>query len=471
MRFIGKIFSLALTILFLITMYLIYRLNILPIKYLLGMGSILLLIVLILDIKLIKKGTKTGKRFFYIFISGIFIGGIVYLLTYINATYDFMNNMVFDKLETITYDVIVDKNSSYEKIGDLSNLSIGYLNNDKNYSKMKLFIRKDIKYNGVEYKDINNMINSLSLENICSIVLEDSYYDAIKEEYDYIRDNTKVIKKYKLIVKKEKEKEKQTVNTDKPFIIYISGIDTYGKITSVSRSDVNIVAVVNPNKGKILLLSIPRDYYVNLHSNNEKDKLTHAGLYGIDESKNTIRDLLDIDINYYLRINFSTLTKCIDLLGGVDVYSDMTFNPTAKPSLTIKEGINHMDGEMALAFARERYQYRTGDRHRGQNQQAIITAVIKKLSNPSIITKYKGLLNSLDGSFETNMDYKNITNLVKMQLDKNIDWDVESISLDGDGSMMSTYSMGERKLYVMIPDEETIKTAKEKIEITLSGDE
>lgn len=469
MRFIGKLFSLILTILFFITMYLIYRLNILPIKYLLVIGGVLLLIVLVLDFKLIRKKTKVGKRLFYIFISSIFIALIIYLLTYINATYDFMNNMVFDKYEISTYDIIADKSSSYKKIGDLANSNVGYLYGDNNYKNLKILIRKDVKYEEYYYKNINSMINSLEEEKNHALILEENYYEALKEEYDYLKNNTKVIKKYKLITKKKK-KEEVNVSTSKPFILYISGIDTYGKISSVSRSDVNIVAVVNPDDGKVLLVSIPRDYYVNLHKNGQKDKLTHAGLYGIDESVTTIEDLLDIDINYYLRLNFSTLTKSIDLLGGVDVYSDMTFNPTANPSLTIKEGINHMDGDMALAFARERYQYRTGDRHRGQNQQAIIIAVIKKLSNPSVITKYKDLLNSLDGTFETNMDYKNITNLVKLQLDKKIDWDISSISLDGTGSMMSTYSMGSRKLYVMIPNINTIDNAKEKINETLQSE-
>lgn len=470
MRFIGKIFSLVLTVLFFVTMYLIYRLNILPDKYLLIIGGVLLIIVLILDLKLSMRRTRVGKRVFYMSVSSIVIGGIIYLLTYINATYDFMNNMVFDKLEIITYDIVVSKSSSYNKIKDLSGLNMGYLENDKNYSKLKILIRKDIKYEEYYYKNINSMINSLEEEKNSSIIIEDNYYEALKEEYDYLKDSTKVIKKYKLIVKKEKKEEVKT-STDQPFMVYISGIDTYGKISSVSRSDVNIVAVVNPLEEKILLVSIPRDYYVNLHRNGEKDKLTHAGLYGIDESKSTIEDLLDVKIDYYLRLNFSTLTKSIDLLDGVDVYSDMTFNPTANPSLTIKEGTNHMDGDTALAFARERYQYRTGDRHRGQNQQAIITAVIKKLSNPSVIVKYKDLLNSLDGTFETNMDYKNITNLVKNQLDKNIDWSIESINLDGRGSMMPTYSMGSRNLYVMIPDENTISDAKEKIDDVINSKE
>ena len=349
MRFIGKLFSLILTILFFITMYLIYRLNILPIKYLLVIGGVLLLIVLVLDFKLIRKKTKVGKRLFYIFISSIFIALIIYLLTYINATYDFMNNMVFDKYEISTYDIIADKSSSYKKIGDLANSNVGYLYGDNNYKNLKILIRKDVKYEEYYYKNINSMINSLEEEKNHALILEENYYEALKEEYDYLKNNTKVIKKYKLITKKKK-KEEVNVSTSKPFILYISGIDTYGKISSVSRSDVNIVAVVNPDDGKVLLVSIPRDYYVNLHKNGEKDKLTHAGLYGIDESVTTIEGLLDIDINYYLRLNFSTLTKSIDLLGGVDVYSDMTFNPTANPSLTIKEGINHMDGDMALAL-------------------------------------------------------------------------------------------------------------------------
>ena len=470
MRFFGKLISLVLTVLFIITMYLIYELNILPMKYLLVIGGVLLLIVLILDFQLERKKSKVSKRFFYIFISIIFIGVNIYLLTYINATYDFMNNMVFDKYQISTYNIIVDKKSSYKKIKDLANTNIGYLYEDKNYKNLKLLIRKDIKYEEYYYKSINSMINSLEEEKNNSLILEENYYEALKEEYDYLK-NTRVVKKYKLITKKEKKKEEKNISTSKPFILYISGIDTYGKITSVSRSDVNILSVINPNTGKVLLISIPRDYYVPLHKNGQKDKLTHAGLYGIDESVNTIEDLLDIDINYYLRLNFSTLTKSIDLLGGVDVYSDMTFTPTADNSLLIKEGVNHMDGKTALAFARERYQYRTGDRHRGQNQQAIITAVIKKMSNPSIIVKYKDLLNSLDGTFETNMDHKNMTNLVKFQLDKKIDWDISSISLDGKGAMMTTYSMGNRNLYVMIPDTNTIDDAKEKIDNILNGGE
>lgn len=459
MKLIGKILSFILMALFIITMYLVYRLNVLPLKYFLIVGIVLLLVIFILCFKLIRKKTKFFSRIFFSVVAIIFIGVIYYILTYINATYDFMNSMVLNNFETITYDVVVPNSSNIEKVKELKNSSISYLESDSNYSKAKLLLRKDINYQENSCKNINSIISSF--ENSKALFIEDSYYNLLKEEYDFVKD-TKVIKTYKLIVKKDKKTNSST--TSKPFIIYISGIDTYGKISSVSRSDVNIVAVVNPALEKILLVSIPRDYYVKLHNTNGyNDKLTHAGIYGIDMSVNTIEDLLDINIDYYLRLNFSTLTKSIDLLDGVDVYSDITFNPTTNPSLTIYQGLNHMNGEEALAFARERYAYKTGDRHRGENQQAIIEAVIKKLSNPKNITKYKDILNSLDGTFETDMSYKDITNLVKLQISKNIDWNVTSISLDGKGSMMPTYSMGERKLYVMIPDEETVVNAKNKI--------
>lgn len=459
MKLIGKILSFILMALFIITMYLVYRLNMLPLKYFLIIGIVLLIVIFTLCFKLIRKKTKFFSRIFFSVVAIIFIGVIYYILTYINATYDFMNSMVLNNFETITYDVVIPNSSNIEKVKELKNSSISYLESDSNYSKAKLLLRKDINYQENPCKNINGIISSF--ENSKALFIEDSYYNILKEEYDFVKD-TKVIKTYKLIVKKDKKTNNST--TSKPFIIYISGIDTYGKISSVSRSDVNIVAVVNPTLEKILLVSIPRDYYVKLHNTNGyNDKLTHAGIYGIDMSVNTIEDLLDINIDYYLRLNFSTLTKSIDLLDGVDVYSDITFNPTTNPSLTIYQGLNHMNGEEALAFARERYAYQTGDRHRGENQQAIIEAVIKKLSNPKNITKYKDILNSLDGTFETDMSYKDITNLVKLQISKNIDWNVTSISLDGKGSMMPTYSMGERKLYVMIPDEETVVNAKNKI--------
>lgn len=470
MRKISKLNSLVLTLVFLILMFMIYRLNLVPIKYFLLIEGVLLLFVFLFDFKLIRKKTGTLSRIIYNIFALILIAASIYAMTYINATYKFMTGLVADAFETLTYDVVTNTNSNYNHIGDLYEKNIGYMKNDKNYPLAEIKIRKDIPYTDKKYSSLEKYTTDISEGNIEGIVLEDSYYQMLKEEYQAL-DNTRVIKQYKVIVKKENSKKQKIKETAKePFLIYISGIDTYGNISSVSRSDVNILVAVNPKTSKILLVSIPRDYYVQLHgTTGTKDKLTHAGIYGIDTSIATINDLLDTKIDYFVRLNFSTLTKSIDLLDGIDVYSDRTFTPWANKKIVIQKGMNHMDGETALAFARERHAYESGDRHRGENQQAIITAMINKMTDANYITKYKDILTSLDGSFETSMRYEEMTNLFKLQINNNIKWNITSISLDGVGSMQKTYSMGDRNLYVMIPDENTINTAKESINNVLNG--
>ena len=465
MKFISKLISLCLTLISAFTVYMVYRLNILPAKYFWPIVVIFSLIVLFLDLKLIRKKTKGFSRFFFMVLSSFCVVGLIYLLTYINATYDFMNSLVFKDYEFATYDVVVKSDSSYKKIKNLKNKEIASVSTDKNYDQVKVLINTNIPFKERKIDEVSKLVASFNSDDISSFVIEDNHYELLKEEYPELNNTSKIIKTYKVIVKKEKITNKK--DSRDPFILYISGIDRYGKISNVSRSDVNILAVVNPSKEKILLVAIPRDYYVSLYGTDSKDKLTHAGMYGIDTSVKTINNLLDVDIDYYLRINFSTLTKCIDLIGGVDVYSDRTFTSYVDGSIRVEEGVNHMDGKTALAFARERHAYESGDRHRGENQQEIIKAIIGKMTDKKNITKFKDILSSLDGTFETSMSYKNITNLVKMQLDKNIDWNIKSISLDGKGSMMPTYSMGQRRLYVMIPDEKLIEEASEKINETL----
>lgn len=468
MRFLSKLISFILTGIFLVFMIMIYRLNLIPIKYFLPILIFLLLFILLLDFKLIRKKTGLFSRICFDIVGVIFIIVLGFGLTYLNATYHFMNNLLSKGYEVKNYVVVVEKSRNFQKIKDLDTLEIGYLEADAYYSSVSKKIKKDISYQEKEVKEVASFTDSLVKKDVSGIILEKEYYQLLKEEYQNL-ENTKIIKTYPLIVKKEKKKKKN--HEEDPFLLYISGIDTYGDIRSVSRSDVNIVAVVHPKSGKILLVSIPRDYYVPLHgiSSNSKDKLTHAGIYGIDMSIETINDLLDININYYLRMNFSTLTKSIDLIGGIDVYSDQSFTSYTNKAITFQKGINHMNGEEALAFARERYAYQEGDRHRGKNQQEIITAMIKKLSSIKNITKYKQILESLDGTFETDMSYDDLTSLLKMQINQNIDWQVESISLDGVGSRMPTYSMGSRNLYVMIPDLESIKLAKAKIGVYQNG--
>ena len=253
------------------------------------------------------------------------------------------------------------------------------------------------------------------------------------------------------------------------FVVYISGVDTWGTPKAKSRSDVNILAVVNTNTKQILLVSTPRDYYVPLSvSGGVKDKLTHAGIYGVESSMETLEMLYGVDIQYYMKLNFTGFVGIVDALGGIDVYSDSTF--TVGDAFSFTEGVNHMSGIEALAFARERYSFASGDRARGTHQMAVIRAVLDKATSSAILYNYADVMNSVSGCFTTNMSQEKIASLVRMQLNDMAQWSITSISVDGTGASKTTYTVPGKTAYVMIPDEATVQTAKDKIAAVLAGE-
>lgn len=260
-----------------------------------------------------------------------------------------------------------------------------------------------------------------------------------------------------------------------PFVMYISGIDSREGLVEDSRSDSNIIAVVNPSTKQVLLVSTPRDYYVELSvSNGEYDKLTHAGIYGVECSMDTLEMLYGVDIDYYFRVNFTGFEQIIDALGGITVYSDYTFDSTYSGVDTgttyhYEEGYNDLDGTAALYFARERYAFADGDRQRGKNQLAVIEAVIDKITSPAILRDYTSLLDGLSGSFETSMPYDLMTSLVRNQLDDGTSWDVQSYSVDGESDTRYCYSLG-AEASVVIPDESTVSYATELMNAVLAGE-
>ena len=250
--------------------------------------------------------------------------------------------------------------------------------------------------------------------------------------------------------------------------MYISGIDTRGGVSAKSRSDVNILATVNVDTHQVLLVSTPRDYYVPLPiSNGQPDKLTHAGIYGVDVSMGTLEMLYGVPIDYYFRVNFSGFEKIIDALGGITVYSEYEFTTAAGYHFNV--GDNTMNGEQALSFARERYSFSSGDRQRGKNQMAVIKAVINKAMSPAILSNYTELMESISGNFETSMPYDVIADLVREQLDKGGSWNVVTYSVDGTGDSRKPYSLS-TNAYVMIPDQSTVDAAIEKINQVRSGE-
>lgn len=244
------------------------------------------------------------------------------------------------------------------------------------------------------------------------------------------------------------------------------GGDSYGDINSVSNIDVNMIVSVDPVNRKVLLTSIPRDYYVNFPSFGEDayDKITHAGYYGIQESVFSVEKLLGVDINYYVKVNFSTIEGVIDAIGGVDVYSDFAFKERAFKQYYFTKGLNHLNGRQALAFARERKAFEDGDIQRVKNQQKVLTAIIDKVtSSTAMVTNFSEILNSVSSSFSTNLDAGSINRLVKMQLNDMREWKIDSQNLVGDDLNTYTYSYPGVELYVMKPDMESVNSSSVKI--------
>lgn len=258
--------------------------------------------------------------------------------------------------------------------------------------------------------------------------------------------------------------------TNTPFIVYIAGSDTRSNYLSNSRNDVNILAVVNPETKQILLINTPRDYYVkNPAGNNARDKLTHCGIYGVENSAKALGYLYGDRVDYYAQINFAGFKTFIDAVDGITVYSDVSF--TTSGGYSFSKGENHLYGEEALVFARERYSFSDGDESRGQNQMKVIRAVIQKItSGTTIITRYAEILNSLEGMFSTNLSMEEISQLVKMQLSDMSSWNIMSYAVSGYGDYEYTYSMPGEDLYVMWPNTEMVAHATELIDRVIAGE-
>ena len=263
--------------------------------------------------------------------------------------------------------------------------------------------------------------------------------------------------------------------TKEPFVVYLSGVDTRGELTEKARSDVNIIAVVNPKTKQVALINTPRDYYVDLAGTNSKDKLTHAGLYGVETSMATLGNLYGVEVTDYIRINFAGFMSIVDALGGVDVYSDQAFTSVGSPGYydptSFVEGWNHLDGKAALAFARERHAFASGDIQRGINQMKVIDAMLNKIKSPALLMNFSKLMDAASDCFVTSLSQDQISALVRMQLSDFAEWDIQSCTVTGSsGTSTKCYSAKGQKLYVMKPDESSVNKAKELIASVLGGD-
>ncbi len=465
---INKVIYFLSLLLLVLLVILIMKLNVIPMKYLSIAMIIVGIVYLIMGIVSFK--TKSKVLAGILIILEIFCGVLfVYAGQTIYKTDHLIHNFTQKKGEEAIYYVIVHKNSSYKKLKDIKSKKVGtYYVNDENYPKVLKSIHTKVTFTESAYDDLMKIASALLDQDINAIVLSDFNKEILCDELEDFEDHIRIIHTEKVAIEnKQEQKEPEVAVTKEPFNILISGIDTKGSITKVSRSDVNIVVSINPTTHEILLTSIPRDYYVQLHGTTEnKDKLTHAGIYGIDMSVNTIADLLNIKIDYYVRVNFDTVVSLVDAIGGVDVYSDVAFTTRAG---NIVQGINHLDGYQTLWFSRERKQFAEGDRKRGKHQEAVITAIIQKVSSSKILlTKYPSILDSLQNTFQTSIPADTIKEFMKTQLEEMPAWNIVSISVNGTGSYDYTYSMPGRLLYVMVPDQSTVDRASNAIDALMN---
>lgn len=453
-------------IIFIVFGIMLYVLDMIPFKYLIIFYIVFGLLYLYLFItsfpKKIKNKFKISSCVFLILFGTIFGVGIKYL----NDTMDFVGVISKDLFQKEVYYVMTLENSKYKDIKDLDGKSIG-IYSSKNSTKASNELNKKIKNISKEYKNVVELFEDLQDNKIEAVLINESTKNLLDTDLADMKLKLKEI--YKVYVSIEKTDIVKVVDiTKKPFNIYVAGGDAYGSIDNVTNTDVNMIITVDPINRKVLLTSIPRDYYVNLPSfgDDAYDKLTHAGYYGIEESVKAIENLLDIDINYYVKVNFSTIEGVIDAIEGVDVYSDYSFKADIYPDyFTFKKGMNHLNGKQALAFARERHSFKDGDVQRVKNQQKVLTAIINKVtSSTTLVTNFSQILDSVGNSFSTNMETKNINRFVKMQLNDMRGWSIESQNLIGmDLYTKETYTYPSLELYVMKQDKKSVDAAKEKI--------
>jgi LCP family protein required for cell wall assembly len=464
--------------------YQIFKLQILPDNILIPIILVLILLTLIfvLLINFSAHGlvSKILCSLMVVVLSAVYGLGNYYLYS-TNTTLETVTDQGNKAKNTVS--VVVLNSSGLENVNSLEGSKLGVLKTIGNEATKKSLT--DLKKNNVTYtkKTYDNMLGMLKAlydGEVDAIVLNEAYRSNVcdLEDYANFNNDTKVIHKTVYYTKENSSSLAVSDITSKPFNILISGNDSFGSLDENSRSDVDMLVTINPVTSTILLTSIPRDSYVKEVCNDYAcnygvyDKLTHTGIYGVDTTKNTIENLLDIDINYVYRVNFTSMIDIVDALGGVDVtvpegmaVSKFYTNSNLEG---VHEGENHLDGKRALAYSRERKAYLDGDLQRARNQQQVLQAMFKKATSPEIIKNYTSLLKALIGAFDTNMTTKEITSFIKYQIQAKPSWKFEQFVLKGDNDLKMSAELGSEVSVVILYDS-YINIAHDKIQAVLDG--
>ena len=448
-------------------LFLIFRHNILAFRYLNVMTAAVVILVALASLLLIIY--RKAEKFTIFFLTlAILVSSVSFFAlqqfvgftSHINSTSNYSE---------YSMSVVVLKDSEVHNVTQLDSVTGPTDTDNENIQKLIADIKTSQSKELTVEQSTSYLAAYTSLVSgeAKAIVLNSVFENIIESEYpDYA---SKIRKIYTKNITKEVAAPK--VSKNKSFNVYVSGIDTYGPISSVSRSDVNIIMTVNRKTKKILLTTTPRDSYVPIADggNNQKDKLTHAGIYGVDASIHTLENLYGIDLNYYARLNFTSFLKLIDLLGGVDVHNDQEFT-SLHGKFHFPVGNVHLDSEQALGFVRERYSLADGDRDRGRNQQKVIVAIIQKLTSTEALKNYSDIIQGLQDSLQTNMPFETMMDLVNAQLESGGSYKVNSQDLKGTGQMgLPSYAMPDSNLYMMEIDDSSLAAAKSAIQDVMEG--
>ena len=453
-----------------VAVYFCFKLKLIPMKYIMGI-IIALLILLVSFFGIIYSGEKrsengaTSKRSIITKIISLLLSiALVLGCTMLIRSDNFIDKVSDAVGQKYVISVIALKDSDINKKSlDGKKFGVCYEKDSKTLTTALADMEDEIgQQEYTKYDTYIQLADALYNKEVDCIVVGEQFRSQLQVNHENFDNETKIITSYSYDAKLEVTTKKTDV-TEKPFSVYVTGIDVYGSLNTVSRSDVNLIVTVNPKTKQILMTSIPRDCEINLHSNGELDKLTHTGNYGTAETINTIQDLLDMEINYFVRTNFSGMTNIVDALGGITVESDEEFD-TLHGNYHIVKGLNEMDGDMALCFVRERKRLKAGDFARGRNQQKVLSALIDKALSPKIITNFDRILTALEGTFETDMTSDEIRSLLNMQLDDMADWNIINVQIEGEYyDCYETYSMYGTKSDVMKPFNSHIKRVRKLI--------
>lgn len=480
LRGIGIVLSILLVVASFYLLYQLIKINVLPTKLLFLITIIFVLLDAIFALLLCYYTRAVVSKIICVVITLVLIFGSCIGGFYISKTGSLLTNITnVTKHAKNTVSVVVKQSSDIKNKSQLNGLSVGTLRTigTQGSSKALTELSKDgIVMNQSEYDSLSAMLEAFYNGEVDSIIINESSRSQILDMKSYadFDNNTRVVYQTSYKVENTDKANAVTDITSKPFNVLISGSDTRGGFDENGRSDVIMVATINPKTSTILLTSVPRDFYVTTACDvaddcmqGALDKITHTGIHGTNTTKRTVEQLLGVEINYTFKVGFDTVTDLVDALGGVDVYVEPGYAVTNQ-YFSVHEGVNHLNGHDALEYARERYAYTEGDRQRTKNQQQVLMGIVNEATKPSVITKYASIMDAMANTFSTTMSNEEISDLIKYQINNNPKWKMEQYMVDGTGDTLMCAELGDAAS-VMVPDQSTVKMAKDKINAVLAG--